>query len=209
MSAADVLTIRKWTLYMTIRVLYNMKKVSEWPQGCRIRVTFQCFLRLRECFCAIWRLPVKVTRVSASNSLRSTESLGLVAQKEVHVDQYWNCLVGGALSVLLSEFDADTWVTFTSNLQIAQKHSLSRREHWNVTLILHPWGHSETFFHVIKSPDCQILCSFSDFEHICRTHFTEVIKTVVLEIMKNNYKNVNFSFPSSSLFVRYLGLKST
>ena len=55
----------------------------------------------------------------------------------------------GALSVLLSEFDADTRVTFTNNLQIAQKHSLSRREHWNVTLILHPWGHSETFFHVI------------------------------------------------------------
>ena len=63
---------------------------------------------------------------------------------------------GGGLPVLLSEFDADTRVTFTGNLQIAQKHSLSRRKHWNVTLILHPWGHSETFFHVIKNPDCHI-----------------------------------------------------
>ena len=92
--------------------------------------------------------------------------------------------LGGNISVWNSLQNIYRQVSFIGNLQIAQKHSLSRREHWNVNLILHPWGHSETVFHVIKSPDCHKWCSFSDCEHICRTHFIEVVKTVVLEIMK-------------------------
>ena len=153
MCAANVLTIRKWTLFMTIRVLYNMKKSFRMAPRVQDKVDIPVFSPAERMFLC----NLKIAGESYSSiCIKFTEKYekspppGRVCSTWLPswTDPAW----WGGLPVLLSEFDADTRVTFTGNLQIAQKHSLSRREHWNVNLILHPWGHSETFFHFIKNP---------------------------------------------------------